>query len=99
MKNPTKDDLIIFSTEDSEPWAAFVWGEADPAAVAALITADAVEEATGYDAADIEANCSWPPRVQTYHLRLLDGDEMYEICEATAPGAQIITGHRFYPQG
>jgi hypothetical protein len=99
MKIPTQSDLIIFTTEDGEPWAAFVWGEAQPATVAAPITAEAVEDATGYDAADIEANCSWPPRVQTYHLRQEPDEDMYEFCKPSDPGAQLITGHRFYPQG
>lgn len=101
MIHPTKNDLIIYTDEDGSPWAAFVWGVADPAAVTALITADVIERETGYDIAENSVDCSWPPRVQTYHLRRLGDheDEMYEICDAAVAGAQIVTGHRFYPQG
>lgn len=98
---PTSDDLIIFTNEDGQPWAAFVWGEADPAAVAALITEQAVKDATGYSTQDMaECDCSWPPRVQTYWLREIDDlEDSYGICAETDEGAQRITGHRFYPQG
>jgi|GEM_PF-1795692 len=98
MTKPTQNDLIVFTDEDGVPWAAFVWGEADPTAVADLIDLDVIVDATGYEAEDIMIECSWPPRVQTYHLRQNE-DETYSICDATDPEAQIITGHRFYPQG
>ena len=38
MTKPTQNDLIVFTDEDGVPWAAFVWGEADPTAVADLST-------------------------------------------------------------
>ena len=71
----TSNDLIIFSTEDGEPWAAFVWGEHDHDSVAALITAEAVENETGYSLEEVEGFCSWPPSVKTYWLRLNSKDE------------------------
>lgn len=98
MTKPNQNDLIVFTDEDGAPWAAFVWGEADPTAVADLIDLDVIAEETGYEPEDIIAECSWPPRVQTYHLQLNE-DETYSFCDASDPEAQIITGHRFYPQG
>ena len=95
----TSNDLIIFSTEDGEPWAAFVWGEHDHDSVAALITAEAVENETGYSLEEVEGFCSWPPSVKTYWLRLNSKDEeTYFFCAERDEGAQCITGHRFYPQ-
>ena len=96
---PSANDLIIFTDPDGEPWAAFVWGEADPQEVAALINLAAVEAATGYDEEALLDSCTWPPNVKTYWLKLLNEDECYEICTETDEGAQRITGHRFYPQG
>lgn len=96
---PSPNDLIIFQTEGGEPWAAFIWGEADPQKVAALITLEAVEEATGDDEQAILDSCSWPPNIKPHWLRLLDDGECYEFCAETDEGAQRITGHRFYPQG
>lgn len=95
----SSNDLIIFTTDDGEPWAAFVWGEADPKEVAALITPEAVEDATGYDADEMMGGCSWPPNVKTYWIKQDHEDDLYQICAETDEGAQRITGHRFYPQG
>ncbi|GLS87722.1 hypothetical protein GCM10010873_26960 [Cypionkella aquatica] len=93
------NDLIIFTDEEGYPWAAFVWGAAISQEVAALITIEAVEDATGYTEAGLaELGCSWPPNVQPYWLKALD-DETYQICAESDDGAQRITGHRFYPQG
>jgi hypothetical protein len=98
-KTPTKQDLIVFCDEDGMPWLAFVWGHANPVAVADLITLEEVENQTGCDEETVIGYCSWPPRVQSYWLRTADGDDdMYLICDADHPGAQQVTGHRFYPQ-
>lgn len=97
-----ESDLIIFTDEDGLPWAAFVWGEADPAAVAALITPECVEHQTGWDVVH-DGHASWPPRVQAYWLLPVrdeypeEGDT-YKFCKDGTPGAIRITGHRFYPQ-
>lgn len=42
-------DLIIYTDSDGMPWAAFVWGSADPATVSAMITPEAVEAQTGFE--------------------------------------------------
>lgn len=95
------NDLIIYTDADGTPWLAFVWGRADADAVAAMITLDEIEHQTGCDADTVTGDCSWPPNVKTYWIRQEDDgerDECWFFCEADAEDAQVVTGHRFYPQ-
>ena len=96
-------ELIIFTDEDGMPWAAFVWGIADPDAVAARITPEAVEDQTGCDIDYYGDDISWPPRVQAYWMMLWrdeypDEGDTYKFCDEGTAGAIRVTGHRFYPR-
>ena len=96
----TENDLIIYSEDDEgAPWCAFVWGEADPQEVAALIPLEAVENATGYDEQVVAQDYAWPPDVGPLWLRPSeDNPDVYFFCEADHPEASQITGHRFSPK-
>lgn len=93
------NELLIYTDEDGMPWLAFIWGEADPQTVAAMITLEEIERQTGCDEETITGDCSWPPSVKAHWIRREDdSDERWLFCEAGAEAAQRVTGHRFYPQ-
>lgn len=96
-----EDELHILADEDGQPWAAFVVGHAEPAEVAARITLDAIEDATGFD--EVEDFCKWPPKVRHFFIRRAedgefdagDFDNVWVKCDKRHPNAQIVTGHWF----
>ena len=92
--------LQIYSDDEGMPWMAFVVGEADPAAVAAAITPQWVEDETGFEDVHLpDSGVSWPPSVKRYWLcPTAEDDELVEICGPNDTGAYLVTGHRFYPQ-
>ncbi len=90
--------LEVWTNEDGEPWAPFVFGAADPSEVAAMVTRDAVNEVTSDYIGQADLPENWQPDIRTHYIRMINPAEtesLWQFCDADDPGATLITGHRF----